>query len=140
MNQGLLESLYNSLVAFSAWFDYVLKPSEVGDFAPERAREMIPRLTTVSERVGTPYALCLRNQAVGMAVANFEGDLSKTLSLWEASISLAEQTRDVLLVGYSAQWCCESGKELWNNAAHYHRADSSTSGSDYVYAHDQWPV
>ncbi len=109
---GLLESLYNGLVTFSTWFDFVLKPSEVGEFASARAREMIPRLTRVSERVGTPYALCLKNQAVGMAVANFEGDLSKTLSLWEASISLAEETRDALLIGYSAQWTLASIADL----------------------------
>ncbi len=95
---GRLEALCLTLWLLSRLYQLLLEPSEVEEVV-KKAKILARQINDASEKIGTPYALCLANQALGMMATTIEADYSKAIHMLEAGWSAAEKTQDSLLIG-----------------------------------------
>ena len=97
-DEALLESLSQSILYQSAWFDYVYGPSDVEPTA-RKLQRYVKRVEELSRKLDTPYTVSIANLALSLATLNFETDYTKVLSLAETGASAAEKTGDSFLMG-----------------------------------------
>ncbi len=94
---GLLESMH-TMVMLYLWAPNVLEPPSVQEL--EKKLEKLRRqIAELSQRIGTPYALCLTDEAAGFLASELEADFVRALNLFETGIVRAEVTKDSFIIG-----------------------------------------
>ncbi len=96
-DEPLLESLFLKLDLIS-FGEYILGPPDRGG-VKEKTPGVVKQISKVSERIGTPYARAVADLVAAYDTVEFEVDWRKSLKLYEASLSMAERTKDSRLLG-----------------------------------------
>ncbi len=93
-DEGLLESLYTT-IWFLTWVGaFVLEPPQFLEIE-KKTEKLGSHITQLAERMGTPYARCLANEAV----ANIQDDHAKALELYDGAALASHGTKDKLAIG-----------------------------------------
>ncbi len=97
-DEGLIEALHSVLWVLAVMAELILDPPLFKQFAQETIR-LRRTLSDASERVATPYALCLANESAGDIAWDLEGDLTKALNLYQTALASARKANDSLATG-----------------------------------------
>ena len=97
----------------------LVTPDEFQSFA-EETKKLQDKLEKVSQKLGTPYAICRMRQSAGHLAFNIHGDPAKASQEYESGITLSRNLGDTLLLG----------RLLWlNSQAVYWSAGSESDPS-----------
>jgi tetratricopeptide (TPR) repeat protein len=97
-HHGLVEALHATLWALAVESEVILDQSKFKQLSGETA-QLGMKLQDAAQRIGTPRALCLANEAAADIAWDLEGDLTKALILYEKAATCAEQANDMLARG-----------------------------------------
>ncbi len=98
--ESLLESLH-ALVLFLSSFEEVVEPARYREKA-KKAETLTMRMTDISAKIRTPFALSLAGHAASIKAQDVEGDYLKALDISETAITAAKETRDSYLIAMLA--------------------------------------
>ena len=98
-DEGLLESLFWTLFAFSIWQENTLDPSEVGELE-KKARVLLGETQETAKKIDAPHAQALACTATAIVTGIFDGDPSRALNLFVEGVPASQQTKDSFLIGF----------------------------------------
>ncbi len=94
---GLLESVH-SMVLLYLWAPNVLELPAFQELE-RKIEKLRGRIGEVSERIRTPFTLCLADELAVLLTGDLDGDFVKALKLFETGLVRAEATKDSFMIG-----------------------------------------
>ncbi len=104
--ETLLESLYKTAHTLAIFWEHVLSSPA----AEKRGKDLTQRISELAGRLGTPYAATIAHVIPIWLEFGFGRDPARAMSLAEACVSEAAQSRDLYLIGLTASLVVGLGK------------------------------